>query len=318
MTTDASPHNPNGPPQPRTKTSAPHRSRLLLWLGWGAAFAFLCTTAWLTWRQLQPIPRATADNIKKVKNGMTLGEVESILGPGREGHLPMVEYLKDMPAYAKANWKHWPGPDLQTGKDVVYNLPFVDDKLVQTFVTSTTGNWELDQSFITRVNTGASELNDVIYRRYPGHAQMHLYEYRGGYVDCWVEVAAGGKPEVIALISAQEMRTKVDEHYAKLGRKIPAEHVRGYIFWDPDSLGPNDPTLGVTCIAADGIELNPPIVIKGTNHLIAEKWKDHILQTWSTELQNGALPPGEEKRLEAPRFSFGELRLMVKSVVCSR
>ena len=178
-----------------------------------------------------------------------------------------------------------------------------------------TGNWELDQPFISRVNTGASELNDVIYRRYPGHAQMHLYEYRGGYVDCWVEVAAGGKKEVIALISAEEVRKQVDDHYAKLGRKIPAPHVRGYIFWDPDSRGENDPTLGVTCIAADGIELNPPIVVKGTNHLIAEKWKDHTLQTWSTGLQNGALPPGEEKVLEAPRFSFGEQRLMVKSVV---
>ena len=181
-------------------------------------------------------------------------------------------------------------------------------ELVQVFVTSLTGNWELDQPFISRVNTGASELNDAIYRRYPGHAQMHLYEYRGGYIDCWVEVAAGGKREVIALISAQEMRKKVDEHYAKLGRKIPAEHVRGYIFWDPDSLGQDDPTLGVTCIAADGIELNPPLVVKGTNHLIAEKWKDHTSPNCGlpTGLQNGVLPPGEEKLLGALRFSFGE------------
>jgi hypothetical protein len=210
-----------------------------------------------------------------------------------------------------AVWKHWLGPDLQTKKEVVYNFPFADDKLGDWSITSKSGNLELDEPVIERVDTTRDELNDLIYRNRDQQA-IHFYRYRRGYVDCWIEVASGGKSEVIALISAQEMQKAVDDYYKKDGRRIPPDHAGGYIFWDPYSLGKDDPTLIVRCVVG-GITYSLRVV-KGTNHLIAEKWKDRAPAGWVSGFDRQFLPPGKEILLEAQRFSFGEHRLMVKLV----
>ena len=119
---------------------------------------------------------------------------------------------------------------------------------------------------------------------------------------------------MIGQISAQEMRKNVDAFYKESHRKIPPEHIRGYIFWDPYSLGQHDPTLIVTC-KTNGITLSLP-AIRGTNHLIAEKWKERTQVGWLSD-SRGVLPPGVGKPLEAQQFSFGEHRLMVKLVAGS-
>jgi hypothetical protein len=82
-------------------------------------------------------PKVSWENFKRVEKGMTIQQVERILGPGKDGRYPADEkewaafenYLKSNGIPANAVWKHWPDP-AQTEKDVVYNIAFVHDKVV--------------------------------------------------------------------------------------------------------------------------------------------------------------------------------------------
>ncbi len=145
-----------------------------------------------------------------------------------------------------------------------------------------------------------------------------IYEYRGGYIDCWMEVVTDGKKEVVGLISNQQLR--------KEGQKMPADsenNVHGQIFWDPASLGAKDLTFLVTATADYAQGLGTSIGLqRGMNHLVKEKypelWNGKQLGTSWHGPETSTLVPGEEKLLYAFQLTGGEIRLLCKLVVGSK
>jgi hypothetical protein len=88
-------------------------------------------------------PKVSAENVKKIEKGMTVQQVEHILGPGQDGRYPPDEkgwdgeWLKSQGIPENTSWKHWPDPaQTETQKDIVYNIAFVDGKEVQVIAHS--------------------------------------------------------------------------------------------------------------------------------------------------------------------------------------
>jgi hypothetical protein len=88
-------------------------------------------------------PKVDSEHVKKVKKGMTVPQVERILGPGKGGRYPLDDkqwdevWLKRQGIPDNASWKHWPDPaQTQTQKDIVYNIAFVDGKVVDVITHS--------------------------------------------------------------------------------------------------------------------------------------------------------------------------------------
>jgi hypothetical protein len=136
------------------------------------------------------------------------------------------------------------------------------------------------------------------------------FEYRGGYIECWIEVESEGKKEVVARISTQEM---FQHDAATWPYQVPLIH--GHIFWEPESAGEDDVALLVTgTFDAPGLGTTKIKVEKGTNHQIKEKWSrlGNIVLTEGSGSQELAV--GEEKRILAYKLTGGYLRLMCKFV----
>jgi hypothetical protein len=88
-------------------------------------------------------PKVSPDAVKRVEKGMTVSQVERILGPGRDGREPPDdnpwdgEWLKAHGVPADAAWKHWPDPaETRTQRGIVYNIAFVDGKVAEVIVHS--------------------------------------------------------------------------------------------------------------------------------------------------------------------------------------
>jgi hypothetical protein len=141
-----------------------------------------------------------------------------------------------------------------------------------------------------------------------------IYQYRGGYIDCWVEVASNGKKEVVGLVSNEQLRMKGQEITTEM-----EDEVYGQIFWDPKSLGPKDLILMVTATGrrAQGFETTTGVQ-RGTNHLIKEKWPNLWNRIWNGKSvaafgpENSTLTAGAAKLLHAYKLTGGEIRLMCK------
>jgi hypothetical protein len=285
------------------------RSRIPLWLGWGLACVFLGTTVLLMWRQSRPTPGVTDENLQKIKSGMSLQEVERILGPGKPGRGPLSATPVDE-GLKSADWKYWINPKSpKENWESAFVCAFVDDRLTSDWVTTGTIKGEPNRSIKQVFSI------DKLLQPDMGEDRL-IYEYRGGFIDCWVEVVIDGKKEVVGLISSRQLRKK--------GQKLRADEendVHGQILWNPTSSGPKDLTLLVTATADEQQGLGTTIGLqRGMNRLVKEKWpKLWNEKEWSSfhGPETSTLTPGEEKLLFAYQSPGGERRLMCKLVVGS-
>jgi hypothetical protein len=234
------PLEPSGSSQPRTDgTALPHRSALWLRLGWVLAAGFFCLTAVLAWLQLQPSPKASPDNFAKVKQGMTLRQVEGILGPGKAGYSPFFDAEgSNKPSIPEnAVWKQW-SYDSGTS-EIVFYVAFADDKVVgSTMTQQSPRRVVIEQLLLPREFLSEAGLKNQVFL------------YRGGFLDCWIECHKGGQKEVVGLISAQELRQEGKKILAQTKQWIAPDmekDLHGYIVWEPFGQGENGPTLTVSC-----------------------------------------------------------------------
>jgi hypothetical protein len=272
------------------------------------ACVFLGTTGFLVWQQSRPIPGPTDENYSRIKEGLTLQQVEQILGPGRPGHVPLPSSeVNETPE--SAEWKYWTNPKTQLeGWEAVYTIAFVDGQVARICYSNRPNNPEPVR--FVKPDFSSDKLLKLLQPQM-GDARK-FYQYRGGYIDCWVEVATNGKKEVVSLVSNEQLRMKRQ----KMTVEMESE-VYGQIIWDYKSLEPNDLTLLVTATGhqAQGFETTTGVQ-RGTNHLIKEKWPD----LWNGNVLEGfqdtsTLTQGEEKLLYAIKLTDGEIRLMCKLIV---
>jgi hypothetical protein len=256
-------------------------SRFRLWLGWGLACAFFGTTAFLAWQQLRPGPGVTAENLAKIKEGMPVEEVERILGPGRPGHGPLLSsQLQEAPK--SAVWKHW--TRLKTGQEGwedVYVFAFVNGRLAaNSWATSRPVNPE-PVRYVRQIFT----LDKMLRPTMAGDFCL-AYEYRGGFVDCWVEAVTGGKKETVGQISGQQLRKNVPNWTVEL-----ENNTHGQIFWDPFSSGSDDLNLVVTATADVGQGLDTNFEIqRGVNQGSKKKWTPFWLRGSDSLRSKGQCP----------------------------
>jgi hypothetical protein len=286
-----------------------HRARILLWLGWGLAVVFLGTTVLVVWQQSRPVAGVTSDSLQKIKEGMSLHDVEQLLGAGRPGPGPLASMVVEQ-GPESAVWKHWSNPKpSQDGWEDVYALAFVNDRLAKT--------WSISRP----INPGPVRFVKQIFSfpkllQPPMSEDRLIYEYRGGYVDCWVEVVADGQKEVIGLISHEQLREKREKLTADV-----EDNTHGLIFWDPTGSGPKDLTLLVTATTHQAQGLVTTSELKqGLNHRIKEKWPE-LYGKWHGSFhgpESSLLTPGKEILLYALKSKAGEMRLMCKLIEGSK
>jgi hypothetical protein len=270
------------------------------WLGWSLACVFFGTTAFLAWQQLQPGPGVQSENLGRIKEGMPLEQVERILGPLHSSLLAQ--------APKSAVWKHWTRLKTdQEGWEDVFSLAFVDGRLARTWTTSKPTNPEPDR-FVKEVFS----LDKLLRPTMGGGDFILAYEYRGGFVDCWLEASWGERKEAFGQIFGMEFRKKVRKWTAEM-----ENNVHGNIYWDPFSSGSDDINLLVTATAdeAQGLLTNFKVQ-RGVNHGLMEKWtsfgKGEPLTSVHGPEPNYLLVPNEERILYTYKYQDGEIRLMCK------
>lgn len=73
-------------------------------------------------------PEVSKSNFDNIQNGMSVKEVEAILGPGREPSITLVDMLGDGKTSETTVWKEWPDP--ARGEHFYYYVAFDKAKVV--------------------------------------------------------------------------------------------------------------------------------------------------------------------------------------------
>ncbi len=143
-----------------------------------------------------------------------------------------------------------------------------------------------------------------------GMNDLCSYEYRGGFVDCWLEAESDGKKEALGRISGDQLRKQVQKWSPEL-----ENNVHGNIYWDPFASGPDDVNLLVTATADESPALATHFEVRrGVTHRQKEKvfWKkgEELLSIQGPT--DSLLRRNEEMELCFFNYQGGKLRLMCK------